>query len=69
MGGDTSHMKVEGEMVEILTKLDPKIYWKYIRTEKGKFVLYVELKGTVWPPLGGPVFLEESNLQLTVVGI
>ena len=31
-------------MVEILTKLDPNMYRKYIRTEKGKQFLYVELK-------------------------
>ena len=29
-------------MVEILTKVDPKLYKKYIMTEKGKYVPYVE---------------------------
>ena len=40
MEGDTVHIKMEGKMVEILTKLDPKLYCKYITTEKRRPVLY-----------------------------
>ena len=40
MEGDTMHIKMEGKMVEILTKLDPKMYCKYITTEKRIPVLY-----------------------------
>ena len=36
----TVHVKMEGKMVEILTKLDPKLYQDYIQIEKGKSVLY-----------------------------
>ena len=34
MDGETMHINMEGKMVDILTKLDPKIYCKYIRTDK-----------------------------------
>ena len=37
------HVKFEGEIAEMLVKLDPKLYRKYVRDEKGKPVLYVEL--------------------------
>jgi hypothetical protein len=35
------HMKLEGKMAEILVKVDPKLYRKYVQVEKGKQVLYV----------------------------
>ena len=41
---ETIHMKLEGMMVNILTKLYPKLYRKYIRTEGNKPIMYVELK-------------------------
>ena len=37
------HIKFEGEIAEMLMKMDPKLYWKYIKDEHGKPVLYVEL--------------------------
>jgi hypothetical protein len=37
------HVKFEGEIAEMLVKLDPKLYRKYVRDENGKTVLYVEL--------------------------
>ena len=40
---DTVHMKLEGTMAELLVRLDPKLYRKYVKTEHGKSVLYVEL--------------------------
>ena len=36
MKGDDVHMKMEGKMAELLVKLDPKLYRKYITLEKGK---------------------------------
>ena len=33
---ETVHIKIEGKMVKIMTKLDPKLYCKYITTEKGR---------------------------------
>jgi hypothetical protein len=37
------HVKFEGEIAEMLVKMDPKLYRKYVRNEHGKTVLYVEL--------------------------
>ena len=44
MEGKTVHMKLEGKMAELLTKLDPKLYQKYATNKKGRTVLYVYLK-------------------------
>eukprot|EP00957_Ditylum_brightwellii_P153655 11693499-Ditylum_brightwellii.AAC.1 len=38
------HMKIEGTMAELLTKLDPQMYCQYLRSKGGKSVLYVQLK-------------------------
>jgi hypothetical protein len=45
------HMKLEGRMAELLVKLDPKLYRKYIQVENGKTVLYVELKKALYGTL------------------
>ena len=37
------HVKFEGQMAEMLARLDPKLYRKYGRDENGKPVLYVQL--------------------------
>ena len=44
MEGETIPMKSEGRMVNILTKLDLKLYRKYIRTKRNKPIIYVEQK-------------------------
>eukprot|EP00957_Ditylum_brightwellii_P141557 10784241-Ditylum_brightwellii.AAC.1 len=41
---DTVHMKIEGTMAEILTKLDPKMDCQYHRSKKGKPVIYAQFK-------------------------
>ena len=51
MEGETLHMNMEGRIEKILIKLDPKIYWEYIRTEKGKYVLYVDFKKALYVTL------------------
>ena len=43
MEDETVHIKLEGEMADLLTKLDPKLYHKYVTNEKGGTVIYVEL--------------------------
>ena len=40
MEDKTVHMKLERKMADLLTKLDPKLYCKYITTEKRRPVLY-----------------------------
>ena len=37
------HMKLEGKMADLLTKLDLKLYRKYVTNKKVRTVLYVEL--------------------------
>ena len=48
---DIVHMKLEGKMAELLVKVDPKMYRKYVQMEKGKTVLYVELKKALYGTL------------------
>ncbi len=45
---DLVHIKLEGKMVELLVKVDPKLYRKYVQMENGKSVLYVELKKALY---------------------
>jgi hypothetical protein len=48
---DLVHMKLEGKMAELLVKLDPKLYRKYVQVERDKSVLYVELKKAIYGTL------------------
>jgi Reverse transcriptase (RNA-dependent DNA polymerase) len=48
---DVVHMKLEGTMAELLVKLDPKLYRKYVQTTNGKSVLYVQLKKALYGTL------------------
>eukprot|EP00957_Ditylum_brightwellii_P186932 14235439-Ditylum_brightwellii.AAC.1 len=45
------HMKIEGTMAKLLTKLDPKMYRQYLRSKKGKPVLYIQLKKALYGTL------------------
>jgi Reverse transcriptase (RNA-dependent DNA polymerase)/Zinc knuckle len=45
------HMRLEGSMAQLIVKLDPKLYRKYIQTEGGKLVLYVQLKKALYGTL------------------
>ena len=40
---ETVHVILEGTIAELLVIMYPKLYWKYIQTERGKPVLYIEL--------------------------
>ena len=42
---------MEGRIVKILTKLDPKLNPKYIQTERRKSILYIELKKALYGTL------------------
>ncbi len=53
---DIVHMKLEGKMDELLLKLDPKLYRKYVQTQNGKQVLYVELKRLYMEHLRRPYY-------------
>jgi hypothetical protein len=45
------HMKLEGPLAELLTKVDPGKYRKYVSTERGKPVIYVELAKALYGTL------------------
>ena len=45
---DVVHMKLEGKMAELMVRIDPKLYRKYVQIEKGREVLYVELKKALY---------------------
>ena len=45
------HLKMQGQMAELLVKLDPKLYRKHVQTEGGKTVLYVELRKALYGTL------------------
>ena len=38
------HIKLKGKMVDLLIKIEPKLYCKFVLVKKGKLILYVELK-------------------------
>ena len=60
---DVMHMKLEGKMVELLVKVDPKLYHQHEQMEGGKTVLYVELKKALygWYPQGSTAVLAETD--------
>lgn len=45
------HVRLTGTMAELLAQLDPTLYRKHITIEKGKQVLYVELKKALYGTL------------------
>ena len=66
---ETVHMKLEWKMTEPLTKLDPKIYQKYMTNKKDRTVLYVELKIPIWPAPGSAPVLAKFDVKPTGVGV
>jgi hypothetical protein len=45
------HVRLVGPLAELLTKVDPKLYTKYVTTEHGKSVLYVQLQKALYGTL------------------
>jgi hypothetical protein len=45
------HVRLDGKMAEHMVRIDPKWYRKHIQIEKGKQVLYVELKKALYGTL------------------
>ena len=45
------HVKLEGRLAEILAKLDPLLYTKYLHKENGRIVMYVKLKKALYGTL------------------
>ena len=48
MEGLDTHMTLEGKMVQILTRIDPKLYKKYTVTENGRSVTYGKLRKALY---------------------
>ena len=48
---ETSHLQLQGTLADLLVKCDPKLYWKYVVTEGGQRVLYVELTKVLYGTL------------------
>jgi len=42
------HVKLEGRLAELLTKLDPKLYNEYLYNNNGKPTMYVKLKKALY---------------------
>ena len=40
---ETVHLRLQGTLADLLVKCNPKLYRKYVVTEGGQQVLYVEL--------------------------
>lgn len=54
------HMKLEGPLAELLTKVDPKTYLKYMVKENGKSVIYVTLKKALYGTLQAALLFWQS---------
>jgi hypothetical protein len=53
------HMKLEGPLAKLLTKVNPELYSKCVEIENGKTVMYVKLEnGTVRNFASGATVLE-----------
>ena len=66
MEGKDTFMKIEGKMVDILTRLDPELYEKHIIFENGHKVLYVKLKKELYGTLQASM-LFWKNLTGTLI--
>ena len=51
-GADKVHSKLDRAMVELLSKINPQLYWKYIiLSKKGKLVFYGEARKAIYGTL------------------
>jgi Reverse transcriptase (RNA-dependent DNA polymerase) len=60
------HMKLEGPLAELLTKVDPDAYRKFVVTEKGKPVIYVELAKALYGTLQAALLFWENLSKFLV---
>ena len=64
---DVAHVRLEGTMAELFTRLDPKLYRKYVRIENGKTVLYVELLKALYGTLKAALLFRKKLSKELVV--
>ena len=70
MEGETVHMKLEGKVSELLAKLDPKLYQKYVTNEKRKNGPLCRAKTIhIWHAPGSAPVLEKFNVKPTGVEV
>jgi len=59
------HVKLEGTMAELMARMDPKMYRKYVQYEHSKPVLYVELLKALYGTLRASLlFWKKLSKQL-----
>jgi hypothetical protein len=49
-------MRMNGTLAELMAKMDPKLYRKYLTDEKGKKVLYLRLKKALYGMMRSALF-------------
>jgi hypothetical protein len=63
------HMKLVGKMAELLVKLDPKLYCKYMQTIGKRQVLFGVGKSTIWwDSQSCPTILEKAKHPVKEMG-
>jgi hypothetical protein len=63
------HMKLEGNMAELMVQTVPKLYRKYVQIEKGQKVLYCALKKALYGTLKAALlFWKRLSSQLVKWG-
>ncbi len=60
------HLKLEGPLAELLTRVEPKIYSKFIAMERGKKVLYVQLTESLYGTLQAALLFWEALSQYLI---
>jgi hypothetical protein len=64
------HMRIDGPMAELLIRLDPELYEKFVVLERGKKVLYLLLKKALYGTLKAALlFLEAIVISVDRLGI
>ncbi len=62
-------MKINGLLAELMVKMDPKIYRKYITIEKGRQVLYLRLQKALYGMMkSAPLFYRKLIKELKEMG-
>ena len=56
-------MVLRGRLSELMAKLNPSIYWKYVRVENGKKLLYVQLKNAMYRTLQAALVFYQKILK------
>ena len=57
------HMMIRGRISELMARLNPSIYQKYLRVENGQKVLYVQLKNDMYGTLRTALIFYQTLLK------